>query len=151
MPKKDAKTKESRKPRVVFDTKVLISSLILSGKPRELWSEVLEGNIKLITSNELFSEFSKVITRPKFRRYISQSDQAKFHMVLRQQAEVTKIKTHFTEIKQDPNDNAVLETAHSARADYIISGDKHLLNLKKFNDIRIVTINEMLQILMEQR
>lgn len=56
--------------RVVFDTNVLISALIKHGKPRELWSNVLEGKIKLYASDELLAEFSEVIIRPEFKRYI---------------------------------------------------------------------------------
>lgn len=150
MPSRNLKPKEDRRPKVVFDTNVLVSSLIRSGKPRELWNEVLEGKIRLVTSDELFSEFSKVIRRTKFRKYTTQSDMARFLILLRQHAEVASIKTRFKAIKQDPYDNIVLETSYSAEADYIVSGDKHLLALEEFKETKIVTIDEMLQILKVQ-
>lgn len=110
-------------------------------------AEVLEGNVDLVTSDELLSEFNKVITRQKFRRYITSLDLIKFRIILNQQVTVISIKTRFSEIKEDPQDNVVLETFYNARTDYIVSGDKHILNLKEFKGIKMVTIEEMLQIL----
>lgn len=110
-------------------------------------AEVLEGNVDLVTSDELLSEFNKVITRQKFRRYITSLDLIKFRIILNQQVTVISIKTRFSEIEEDPQDNVVLETFYSARTDYIVSGDKHILNLKEFKGIKMVTIEETLQIL----
>jgi len=131
---------------VVFDTNVLVSSLIRRRKPRELWNKVLEGKIKIITSDELLAEFSEVIVRPHFKRYLRRSRLNKFHRILLQKITITKVKTHLPKISEDPDDNMV-EAAFSAGADYIVSGDKHLLALKEFKGIKIVTIDEMVQVL----
>ncbi len=95
----------------------------------------------------MLSEFNKVIKRQKFRRYITSLDLMKFLIILHQQVTVVSIKARFSEIKEDPQDNVVLETFYSARTDYIVSGDKHILNLGEFKESKIVTIEEMLQIL----
>jgi predicted nucleic acid-binding protein len=50
-------------------------------------------------------------------------------------------------VKEDPEDDMVLRTAYDSKADYIVSGDKHLLSLREFKGIRIVSVNEMLKIL----
>lgn len=55
----------------------------------------------------------------------------------------------FNVIIEDEDDNIVLATAHGGRADYIVSGDKHLLGLKQFKGIRIQSIDEMLKFLNE--
>jgi len=56
-------------------------------------------------------------------------------------------KAKINEIKEDPTDNKFLECAVEAKADYIISGDKHLLKIKKFKETKILTPNKFLDIL----
>ncbi len=137
--------------RIVFDTNILVSVIIKHGKPRQLWDQVIEGKVRLSISEELLAEFNDVIFRPKFRRYVTKRRIAKFQRALIQTAEVLRIKVHFQQITKDPNDNMVLELAHGSGADYIVSGDKHLLTLSEFRGIRIVTVNEMLRIIKEKR
>jgi predicted nucleic acid-binding protein len=60
---------------------------------------------------------------------------------------VTSVSGNLKVILKDPDDNIVLLTAVNGKADYIISGDKHLLTLRKFEGIEIVTISQMLEIL----
>lgn len=132
--------------RAVFDTNVLISALIRTGKPRELWNKVLDGKVKLVISEKLLREFNEVIVRPQFKRYLRRNRLAKFQRIL-QTAEISKVKTHFPQLTEDPDDNMVVEVACSGKADYIVSGDKQLLALKEFKGIKIVTVGEMLEIL----
>jgi predicted nucleic acid-binding protein len=49
----------------------------------------------------------------------------------------------------DPDDNVILDAAYSGKADYIVTGDKHLLALKEFKNTQIVTVKQMLNILDE--
>ena len=133
--------------RAAFDTNVLVSSLIGTGKPRELWNAVLEARIRLVTSMELLSEFSEVIARPKFRRYMKRAHSRKFERTLKRKATICRIKTHLPQMTEDPDDNLVLEAAHAGRVDYIVSGDRDLLKLEEFKGIKIVTVNRMLEIL----
>ncbi len=137
--------------RIVFDTNILVSVIIKHGKPRELWDQVIEGKVRLSISEELLAEFNDVIFRPKFKRYVTKRRITKFQRALIQTAEVLRVKIHFQQITKDPNDNMVLELAHSSRADYIVSGDKHLLTLDEFKGIRIVTVDQMIWIIKEKR
>ena len=133
--------------RAVFDTNVLVSSLIRPGKPRELWNKVLQDEVKLVISDELLSEFSEVIARPEFKRYLRKPRTAKFQRILIQRSQISRVKIRFPQVTEDPDDNIVLEAAHSGKADYIVSGDKRLLALKDFKEIKIVTVDETLRIL----
>jgi putative PIN family toxin of toxin-antitoxin system len=83
----------------------------------------------------------------KFSRYVSEEDMKVFLQALYETALFVKIKSRFKIIKEDPNDDTILRTAYDSKADYIVSGDKHLLLLQEFKGIRIVTVNEMLKIL----
>jgi putative PIN family toxin of toxin-antitoxin system len=133
--------------RIVFDVNVLVSSLITRGKPRELWFKARRKSFTLILSREIISEFVKVMNREKFSRYVSEEDMKVFLQALYEIALFVKIKSRFKIIKEDPNDDTILRTAYDSKADYIVSGDKHLLLLQEFKGIRIVTVNEMLKIL----
>ena len=56
----------------------------------------------------------------------------------------------FKEVAKDPDDDVVLNTAYAGKADYIVTGDKHLLILNNFKKTKIVTVNQMLDILTMQ-
>jgi len=130
----------------VFDTNVLISTLISRGKPRELWNEVLEGKIRLELSNELLKEFNEVIVRPEFKKYLRRSSLTRFRRILLEKANITRVKVRFAQITEDADDNIVFEAAYCSGAEYIVSGDNDLLRLKEFKGIKIVTVDEMLKI-----
>jgi len=133
--------------RVVFDVNVLVSSLITMGKPRELWFKARRKDFKLILSKEIISEFVKVMGREKFSRYVNEEDLKVFLQALYEAALFVKTKSRFKIVKEDPEDDMVLRTAYDSKADYVVSGDKHLLSLREFKGIRIVSVDEMLKIL----
>ena len=132
---------------VVFDINVLVSSLISGGKPRQLWLRAVRGEIQLILSRRIVEEFVEVIGRPKFRRYLAERDVRDFLEVLSTTARIVRTRSKLRIIREDPEDNTILAAAYDGRADYIFSGDKHLLGLKEFEETRIVTVERMLEIL----
>lgn len=132
--------------KAVFDTNVLVSSLIRSGKPRHLWNKVIKGEVKLIISREILTEFNDVARRPKLRRYVSLKRLRRFNQILIRRTKIIEVRTHLPQITDDLDDNMIVETALDGGADYIVSGDKHLLMLKEFKGIKIVNVEEMLEI-----
>jgi len=62
-------------------------------------------------------------------------------------AEIVEVQRKIDVVREDSDDNLIVECAVSADADFILSGDKHLLNLKEYNNIRIVSAREFLDIL----
>jgi len=102
-----------------------------------------------VISEELLSEFDEVMSRPQFRRYVRRTVLQRFRKILFQHARLTRIRSHLDVVREDPDDNAVLEAALNGRADYIVSGDGHLLRLKSFRGIKIVSVNEMLELIKE--
>ena len=137
--------------RAVFDTNVLVSSLIRRGNPRDLWRKAVRGEIILILSPQILEEFDKVMARPKLRRYVTASRLRRFRRLLRSTATIVKPKTKFSQLTIDPDDNILVETAFDGKADYLVSGDRHLLSLGEFKGIEIVTVNEMLNLLREEK
>jgi len=133
--------------RAVFDTNILVSSLIRRGNPRDLWRKVVEGEMVLVLSPQILEEFDKVMARPKLRRYITASKLRRFRKLLRSRATLVKPKTEFPQLTTDSKDNVLVETAFEGKASHLVSGDKHLLAMKEFRGIRIVRVNEMLELL----
>ena len=130
---------------VAVDTNVLISALVGHGKPRRLVAKLLEEHA-LVTSREILAELADVLARTKFDG-IKSSQVSQFLSILVSKAIVVRVRQYLKVIAEDPDDNIVLSTAWEGKANYVVSGDKHLLNLKDFRGIRIVTAKEMLGLL----
>ncbi|MCG2722043.1 MAG: putative toxin-antitoxin system toxin component, PIN family, partial [Thermodesulfovibrionales bacterium] len=57
------------------------------------------------------------------------------------------VSLHIEAVPEDPEDNKFIECALTCKADYIVSGDRHLLNLKEYAGIKILKASEFLAIL----
>jgi uncharacterized protein len=130
--------------RVVVDTNVLVSALIKKGKPLDLVQRLLDKHT-VVLSSQMLAELADVLSRDKFTITNTQIDL--FISLLLRKSTVTSVSGNLKVILKDPDDNIVLLTAVNGKADYIVSGDKHLLTLRKFEGIEIVTISQMLEIL----
>jgi len=136
--------------RVLLDTNVLISALISKGKPRTLLRQVLKNRFILILSIEILNEFITVASREYFQEYVDEREIAEFTRVLASLAHFIIIKSKFEVVKEDPDNDIVLRTAYDGKAEYIVTGDKHLLALKKFREIKIITVSEMLELIQKK-
>lgn len=126
---------------VVVDTNVLVSALISRGKPRNLLLNLLE-NHTIILSHQILAELADVLSKE-----IQSSQINRFLTGLAKTSKIVKVTSKFKVVTEDPDDDIVLNTAYDAKADYIVTGDKHLLTIKKFRDTKIVNINEMTKII----
>lgn len=132
--------------KIVLDTNVIISALIKEGKPRDLLFEILQ-NHELVISKEILEEVATVANEPRIRKYVNQEDIVNFLRDLASSALIVKIKSRFKAVKEDPDDDTILRTAVDGKSRLVVSGDSHILDLKRFRRIRIVSVVEMLQIL----
>jgi putative PIN family toxin of toxin-antitoxin system len=130
--------------RVVVDTNVLISALIKRGKPNRLLRKIIREHT-LIMSIEILAELSDVLSRDKFMVKRSQVNQ--FLLVIAKKSKIAAIRSPLKVVAVDPDDDAVISTAFYGKAEYIVTGDEHLLALKEFKNIQIITVNQMLNIL----
>jgi putative PIN family toxin of toxin-antitoxin system len=128
--------------KAVVDTNVVISSFF-GGKPREVMDSFRNGKLVLCISNEILAEYIEVLARfdsvPQgaVRDLLEAfADPDRAHFVAPQE--------HIEEVKADPADNMFLECAVASGAQIIISGDEHLLSLKGFRGIPILSPNEFL-------
>jgi uncharacterized protein len=133
--------------RVVLDTNALLSGLLWHGPPHTLIERVREGTLFLVSSPALLAELAEVIARPQFAAILARSNTSREHSLaeLRALAEVIEPAPLATPVCRDPDDDAVLALAIKARADLIVSGDRDILDLQRFQDIAIVTPAEALR------
>ena len=132
---------------IVLDTNVLVSSLLNKHSlPYLLYRPWAEGKYLLVSSPEQLEELERVLSYPKLRKYINES-QAKIMVTgLRNHAEVVS-KLPYVEYSDDPTDNRIIATAIAGKATYLVTGDKrHLLHLVIVEDVQIVTVRQMLGI-----
>jgi uncharacterized protein len=86
----------------------------------------------------------EVARRPKFRRLFSSSDIEEILETIEEYADFVKIKTK-VEVCRDPKDNFLLSLSFDGNADFLLTGDKDLLELAKFSETAIITVSEFLQ------
>ena len=132
-----------KKARVVFDTNVLVSAWFWKGAESRLVELVEEGEIEAYTSPQLLTELRRTLEYPKFRLEQTEIDEICDYYVL--VLKIVEPKHSVNVITEDPEDNRVIECAFEAEADYITSGNHHLLNMRKYGNIRIVKAREMLE------
>lgn len=116
--------------RVTADTNIYISALNFGGIPRRFLRLAEAGGIQLLTSDDIIAEVATVLRRDKFAWPEQEIDKA-----LRQLSRFTVPvrPTHTLDIiTADPPDNRILECAEAGRADYIVTGDHHLLRLRQY-------------------
>ncbi len=136
--------------RITLDTNVLVSAFISKhGHPADILELVIMlEEIKLVLSEEILEEFHEVLTREevKARFGYSKPEVAEFVEAIRGVAEIVAIESDFKVVREDPEDDVVVNTAYDGKADYIVSGDKHLLRLTRFKGVRIVSPTSFLTI-----
>jgi putative PIN family toxin of toxin-antitoxin system len=123
--------------KVVLDTNVLISAIMFGGKSRDILEMGISGKIKIAVSQDILKELAEVLIGKKFRTPIAFVQQT-IHE-LSEIAELVIVTDKINAVKNDPDDNRILECAVSAKADYIVSGDSDLVTLKNFKKIKILS------------
>jgi putative PIN family toxin of toxin-antitoxin system len=122
---------------IVLDTNVLLSAIVFGRAPRTILEMVIAGKVRCALSFAILDELRDVLQRPKFGFTPEQA--VTVVEELRGVCEILNPARRLRTIKADPDDNRVLECAVEARADTIVSGDAHLLKLKSFRGISILT------------
>jgi putative PIN family toxin of toxin-antitoxin system len=132
--------------RLVLDTNVVVSGLLWSGAPRQLLDAARDGHAELFTSTALLDELEATLRYPKFQPKITASLLSVERLVDLYGSLATVVRPARIEptIKADPDDDAVLACAIASRADFIVSGDRHLLDLGRYDELDIVKVAQVL-------
>jgi putative PIN family toxin of toxin-antitoxin system len=132
---------------MVADTNVIVSALFWGGNESKIVHMVEEGKIKLLTSVALLDELKKVLMYERFGLNEKEiDDNVKYILTI---SDIISPRRMLRVVREDPADNRVLECALAGKAAYIVSGDKHLLQLQKFGRARILRAKELLRVLEE--
>lgn len=129
--------------KVVLDTNILISAIGFGGKPREILLLVIEKKIRVVTSAILLAELIEVISK-KF----SELEPKLFAIEKKIKKSFIMVQPKIAlSISRDEDDNRILEAAVEGNCDFIVTGDKDLLDLGKCKHTKIVTAEEFLKLL----
>ena len=127
--------------KVILDTNLWISFLIT--RDLSFLDNYIEtGKLKLIFSEELFSEFITVTERPKFKKYFVESDVTQLMQIIDRFGILVKVKTQINHCR-DQKDNFLLSLAIDSDADYLVTGDNDLLELEEIKGTKILTIQRL--------
>lgn len=134
---------ENKVNRIIIDTNLWISFLITKDFTK-LDEIIFSRHGILVFSQELLDEFLEVAKRPKFRRFFSAADIEEILETIDEYADFVKVQTQIGACR-DPKDNFLLSLSVDGNADFLLTGDKDLLDLVKFGETSIITISNFLQ------
>lgn len=130
----------------VLDTNVLVSGL---GWPKSVPGRIVEHALglrfALVTSRALLDELARVLKYRKLAKVFPNSDQ--LVRLVEQLALVVEKTAALNVVTEDEADNRVLEAAQASKADFVVTGDAHLLKLRAFEGTRIVTPAEFVALI----
>lgn len=128
--------------RLVFDTNVFISAFFWRGYPRDVYELVKKWRVILLSSVSIEAELIRVLAYSKFG--LTPAEILPMINDLRKYVHFVEVKSKIDVIKEDPTDNMFLECAIYGNADYIISGDHHLLKISGYEGIQIIRAKDFL-------
>ena len=129
--------------KIVLDANIFVSSFFWGGNPRLVLKRAIAKLDELFITKEILEEISDVIGRPKFH-----ADKDQIERYIKSIENIGNMVAAAGKIKngsRDKTDNKYIECGIAGNADYIISGDIHLLEIKKYKEIEIVTAKEYLE------
>ena len=138
--------------KVVLDTNIFVSGILNSkGAPGQVLKAWHENKFVLTTSKPIIKEIKQVLNSAKIQEFLKKHKVVKedlndFFSTLSFNALVVKPSFKLDIIKEDPADNKFLECALMVKAEYIVSGDKHLLKLKMYENIKIISAYELINL-----
>jgi putative PIN family toxin of toxin-antitoxin system len=134
------------KPRVFLDTNILISGVVFAGNERKLLEATIDGKFVLMLSSDVIDEAKEVLRRkfpkqavlfPLFLRTVK-------HEEISRRAYKRSVKG-YVELIGDRTDAPILAAAVVSKADYLVTGDKRLLALKKVEGTEIIQTSKLLE------
>ena len=131
--------------RSVLDTNVFVSAFLFPGRLNRLAAQIKDRRFLWLISDSIFEEYAAIARRPMFG--LTTIDLERLLYQVKERAEWVSVRSYFSAIPEDPTDEKFLACAVEGRADWIVTGDRHLLRLKIFQDVRIGSPAEFLRVL----
>ena len=134
--------------RAVIDTNVMVSvAFAKEGLAKKLRDMIADDVFTLLTSKDILSELYRVLHYPHILKRFkpAKEDIDEFVGLIIEHSECIKGQYNLNKIRDDPTDDMFLACALEGTADYIISRDPHLRNLKQFHGIKIINVKSFLE------
>ena len=131
--------------RAVLDTNVFVSGIHWFGPSEKVLRLWFLNRFKLISSTEIVGEFVKIMTSFKIPMKIE--DILWWESLTLEKSEFVVPNKRIEIVKDDPDDDKFIEAALEGKADYIVTQDRHLLKIKEFRKIKIITPEEFIELL----
>lgn len=136
--------------RVILDTTVLVSGLLFHGVPGEILDRA-ESSFTLVLSPSILEELARTLRKPKFRRRLAEADIEPLMVRLRLVSAQVPGRLVVPVFEPDPDDTHILACAAEAQADYLVTGDQALLELRQYGSTTIVSPRSFLDLLQANR
>ena len=138
----------NKPPRVVLDTNVLVSATLKQGPsvPDSILQALKNQRFILLTSPSIIFEVENVMNREEITRRspLTPKKRKLFVENLLKISVATSDRLKMQAVRNDPDDDKFVACAIEGQADFIVSGDKHLLELNEYQGIRIISPKEFL-------
>ena len=134
--------------RIVFDTNALISAAILQNSISNHALTLAAAQFEIVVSEATWGEFESRIERPKLFRYFGNLE-AQREEVVKTIGRVVKhvvVQTVITDCR-DPDDNKFLALALDSAAEFIVTGDRDLLELHPWRDVQVLTAGDLVRVM----
>ena len=136
--------------KVVLDANIYVSSMInTKGNPKQIMLAWEQGAFDVVVSRPILHEVGRVIRYPRIVKRHKQDENAikRFLKLLEDGAMLVVPTESLNVVQEDESDNRYLECAIEGKAQYIVSGDKHLLDVGEYKGINILTPAEFVTLL----
>ena len=134
--------------KITLDTNFLISATQWDNSVAfKLLKRLLEANIKIFTTKDILDEFSEVLQRDfKYNKEETTNILEEILVFVN----IIETQERIKIVKDDPDDDKIIECALASNSDYLITYDRHLLKIKEYKSIKIITPEEMLKLKLKQ-
>lgn len=129
--------------RIVIDTNLWVS-FVISKQFHSLDALLFSEDVRLLFSIELIEEIQSTISKPKLKKHFSPNSIEEMLSIFDSFIDLVKVKTKVS-VCRDPKDDFLLALAKDGHADYLVTGDKDLLSIGKFEQTEILTFTEFIE------
>jgi putative PIN family toxin of toxin-antitoxin system len=131
--------------KIVIDSNIFISSFFWGGYPREIFERVINGLDELIITDEIINEIYNVMSSGKFT--VNSEDIKNYIKLIEKYSIIISSDSNLKSISRDKDDDKILQCGYDGSVDFIITGDKDLLVLENYKNIKIMKPKDYLDLI----
>jgi len=137
-----------QKFKVVLDTNVWVSAILWGGLPAKIVSLAEEKSVEIVLSEEILREINRILGYNRLREVYEQAGVSKDALmsIIVTIGRLVDVVTRLNVVPEDDSDNRILECALDGDAEYVVTGDRHLLRLRNFKKVKILSVREFIRL-----